>query len=83
MFQKKVKMRMNNKDYLKDIYRDFFGVEDIKKDPIGDEQSQKKESNNQEEMSSLFDEINQLYRRFLKIKVTNLDRWGNKNTPFF
>ena len=34
---------MNHKDYLKDIYRDFFGVEDSKKESVGDEQNQKKE----------------------------------------
>ena len=71
---------MNNKDFLKDIYRDFFGVEDSKKESVGDEQNQKKESNSQEEMSSLFDEINQLYitdasRDFLKKMIEYMRKY--------
>ena len=50
---------MNTRDYFKDIYQDFFGVE-------SNAQEEKKETlsnelTSQEEMSELFDKINSLY----------------------
>lgn len=45
---------MNTKDYFKDIYTDFFGVEDYNIN-----NSEKRDS--QEEMASLFERINNLY----------------------
>ena len=52
---------MNTKDYFKDIYQDFFGVEETKKEEISQNNSIKKGS--QEEMTDLFDRINKLYIR--------------------
>lgn len=45
-----------NKDYFKDIYKDFFGVESF-----NTLQNNSKERDSQEEMASLFDRINNLY----------------------
>ena len=48
---------MNNKDYFKDIYTDFFGIESNPKIEVKD--TEKKNSN--EFMSNAFDKINDLY----------------------
>ncbi len=45
---------MTSRDYFKDIYNDFFGVEDYKL-------KEEKKGDTQEEMASLFDRINNLY----------------------
>ena len=42
-----------NKDYLKDIYKDFFDTENIPKIEV-------EEMPNDEDMASLFDRINEL-----------------------
>ena len=46
---------MNNKDYFKDIYQDFFGVESL------DTKSEEIKKGSQEIMTTLFDKINKLY----------------------
>ena len=58
---------MNTKDYFKDMYTDFFGVESgprfsvkvIKDDKTIEDEKQ--EETNQEEMTSLINKINDLY----------------------
>lgn len=45
-----------NKDYFKDIYKDFFGVESLPK-----EENKKIEESSQNIMTTLFDKINKLY----------------------
>ena len=46
---------MNNKDYFKDIYKDFFGVESV------DTKSEEINKSSQDAMTTLFDKINKLY----------------------
>ena len=46
---------MNNKDYFKDIYKDFFGVESL------DTKSEEINKSSQDAMTNLFDKINKLY----------------------
>ena len=46
---------MTNRDYFKDIYNDFFNVENYKLETV----SEKRDS--QEEMASLFEKIDELY----------------------
>lgn len=48
---------MNSKDYFKDIYKDFFGVESLPKIEV----KEKEEMGSQEKMASLFQRINNLY----------------------
>ena len=61
-----------NKDYFKDLYTDFYGVEAGPKFAVkvirdkDEEDNEVVEKNNQEEMSSLFDKIN-----FLNISEEN------------
>lgn len=50
---------MNRKDYFKDMYTDFFGIESLPKIEVKEEEKEKKGS--QEEMTSLFLKINDLY----------------------
>ena len=44
-----------NKDYFKDIYKDFFGVESV------DTKSEEINKSSQDAMTTLFDKINKLY----------------------
>ena len=55
---------MNSKDYFKDIYKDFFGVETLPNtDSFNEniEQNDTFKKGSQEEMTSLFERINKLY----------------------
>ena len=52
---------MNSRDYFKDIYKDFFGVESLSVDKEDEENKIEVEKGSQEEMATLFDKINCLY----------------------
>ena len=52
---------MNSRDYFKDIYKDFFGVEELQRNEKKDENNNSFEKRSQEEMTSLFERINKLY----------------------
>ena len=80
---------MNTKDYFKDMYTDFFGVESgprfsvkvIKDDKTIEDEKQ--EETNQEEMTSLINKINDLYitedsKNLLK-KIIECKLYLNKN----
>ena len=56
---------MNSRDYFKDIYKDFFGVEsfnNINEDKVESEnKNNSNKESSQEKMTTLFDRINSLY----------------------
>ena len=53
---------MNSKDYFKDIYKDFFGVETLPSIEVEKkEEDISSQKGSQEEMISLFEDINKLY----------------------
>ena len=53
---------MNSKDYFKDIYKDFFGVETLPSIEVEKkEEDISSQKGSQEEMTSLFEDVNKLY----------------------
>ena len=77
---------MNTKDYFKDIYTDFFGVESLSKIEVNNSNIE-----SQEEMSNLFNKINDLYitdesKELLKKIITYMRKYHedieNNYIPF-
>ena len=52
---------MNSRDYFKDIYKDFFGVESLNYEEEVKDDVKDIEKGSQEEMTTLFDRVNNLY----------------------
>ena len=53
---------MGEKNYFKDMYDDFFGVESLKGVTLEkEEENDSSQIGSQEEMTSLFERINKLY----------------------
>ena len=76
---------MNERNYFKDMYTDFFGVESLKGTSIYTENDSSKQGS-QEEMTSLFERINNLYvseesKNLLKKIIEYMRKYKEKIEP--